>query len=142
MIRDKVLYSNSSLNSVAMSQIFNQSLPMIMSISYTDENNDYHRHAVVLDGYRYLEEMVTYHYSYYITDEFGFIRPGQEPDSHDTTSSTEYSYCVGINWGWNGYGDSDSYGNTIWYNIFTNWMVSTYEYTDKNYIVFHFSPVE
>ncbi len=134
------IYSNSSLNSVASSQIYSQSLPMIMSVSYTDSSNHYHGHSIVLDGYRYLEELVTYYYSYYITGPNGIIMPWQQPDSHDTQTETETSYCVAINWGWDGYGDSDSLGNTIWYNIFTNWVVSTYEYTDKNYIIFHFSP--
>lgn len=101
----------SQLINISHSQIYEEELPILMSI--TDAT--YERHSIVLDGYKFVVESIS---SNIITSRF-----------------------LAINWGWDGLGDSDASGNTIWYNMTTAWIVSSYTYNAFNYIVSNFSAI-
>lgn len=119
----------SQLASVSRNQIFNNELPIMMSVKDTTQKAG---HAIVLDGYKFLEESVTYYHYYY---ELG------GGVSCETYTVIEVSSSLAINWGWDGSGDSDDSGNTIWYNIATPWIASSYNYTKKNYIISNFAAI-
>ena len=115
-------------------QIYTDEMPIMLGVRDTVRHVG---HSVVLDGSKYLEELVTYYYEDYITLD-GHIHPGQTPDYSFTTTETETSHFVAINWGWNGSYDEDSSGNTIWYNVFTSWIVASRAYSNKETVVYDF----
>jgi hypothetical protein len=115
--------TTSQLASISRTQIYNNELPILMSVSDNAGNG----HSIVIDGYDYLEVRITYSDSEY-------------PNIIYTT--TETSRFLAINWGWDGVGDSDASGNTIWYNLETSWIVSSYNFTSHNYIVSGFSAID
>lgn len=102
-----------------------------MSISRYEEDKK-KSHSIILDGYKYLEESVTYTIVVYDMNGNPYI---------ETNTVTEISRFLAINWGWDGVGDSDSSGNTIWYDITTPWIVSSYNYTEKNSFVYNFAAI-
>lgn len=126
--------SLSFLKSTTDNQIYEDEIPIIMSVS--DENTG-GGHAIVLDGFKYLKERVTRYYDYYITGPDLQIQPGQLPDWSDSRTKEEESWYVAINWGWNG-AYNNTGGNPIWYNIEAAWLVSSYNYSLKNYIIYNF----
>lgn len=124
------------LKNVTNNQIYDNEFPIMMSVS----DNYWGGHAIVLDGFKYIKESVTRYYDYYITGPDGQIQPGQQPDSSDSTTTEEESWYVAINWGWNGSWNNDSNsGETIWYNIEAAWLVSIYDFSQFNYIVYNFA---
>lgn len=123
--------------SMLQSHIITDQLPVIMDI-WDDNDNG---HAIVVDGYKHYKRYISYNYEYYIIPEFGFILPGQTPDSYETVTVTEEARFVAINWGWNGSYNNTLSGDTIWYNCYANWVVSTYEFNERPYAIVNFAPV-
>ncbi len=124
--------SLSQLNSISRSQIYDNQLPILMAIYEVVNGEVNSGHSIVLDGYKYLEERVVSTFVYYQLDGTPYI---------ETYTTTEISRYLAINWGWDGSGDSDASGNTIWYNMATPWIVSSYNFNDKNYIVYNFAAI-
>lgn len=125
--------TSSQIASISRSQIYNNQLPIQMSVSrYVEDEDEKKYHSIILDGYKYLKENVTYTIVVYDLNGIPYI---------ETNTVTEISRFLAINWGWNGTGDSDALGNTIWYDISTPWIVSNYNYTGKNSIVYNFAAI-
>lgn len=113
------------------SEVYDEELPLLMSIAITDNTGAaISGHAVVIDGYRYSKMRVMYHYSYY-DDEGNYV------DERWQFGPVIESRYVTINWGWNGAFDSTP-TSKYWFNIFNDWIVSTYNFSLKRYIVHNF----
>lgn len=96
-------------------------------------------HSIVVDGYKHTKTTITEYYAYYITDLWGRILEGQEPDSYGSQETTTEEKFVAINWGENGLFDSDiTTGDTIWYNVYNNWLILNYNYNIKHFAVYGF----
>ena len=122
---DTILNIN-QLVGVCDMDIYDQNLPLIMSIVDTT----YGGHAVVIDGYKYSHDEVTSYFTLYDANQ-------QPVFNYISIPTTEESHFVTINWGWNGAYDSTSQ-NVCWYNLFTDWIVSYYNFSYKRYIVHNF----
>lgn len=103
-----VLYNNYSLYSSYMDavnydtirdNVYSNELPVLMTI-----NGNLGNHTVVVDGYK----RRTTKYIYCYLEVGGGHVPYQ--------TITDSYRMVAINWGWDGEGDIDYSGNTIWYN--------------------------
>ena len=104
-----VLYDYYSLNSSLVTNTVNYDT--IRNNVYADEmpvlltiGGDVGAHMVVVDGYK--KKTTKYIYCY--------LEVGGGHVPYQTI--TDSYRMVAINWGWDGNGDSDSAGNTIWYN--------------------------
>lgn len=98
--------------------------PVIARLSGNSGND---RHAVVIDGMNRMIET----YDYYRGRDSGLPVPGDEPDiiwQLVSSESYDWYYMVAINWGWDGNGDSNNDGNTIWYSLFSNWSAGGHVY--------------
>ena len=120
------------LSDIIDDQVFTEEKPVILTIS-----DDGVGHTVVVDGFKEIHEQVTYTYAMYTTGPTGFVNPHQAPEGFITNTVEEASQFAAVNWGWNGYCDSDSHG-TIWYNVFAEWLASTFSFTDKSLIIHDF----
>ena len=103
-----VLYNNYSLYSsyvdtvnyaTIRDNVYSNELPVLMTI-----NGNLGNHTVVVDGYK----RRTTKYIYCYLEVGGGHVPYQ--------TITDSYRMVAINWGWDGEGDIDYSGNTIWYN--------------------------
>lgn len=132
-----------TLASIAESQIYSQSLPLMMSVSSDPNSQGVHAsHAMVVDGYKKDLNQALYHYSVYSTGPDGVIGEGQLPDSHITRPGSETSRFVAVNWGFDGAYNNASPGTPVWYNLTASWVVAHYTYTQKNYIIYNFAEIE
>ena len=119
------------LTSAIQSNIYENEIPVLLSIADTSRNTS---HCVAIDGYQYIKNQITNYYAYYITGEDGRILIGQQPDSYGTIVTEEESYYVAVNWGWDGAYDSSANG-TIWYNLANEWIISTRNYSQKRSLI-------
>ena len=123
------------LVSIVDNQICTYSRPVLMQINDVSTEVG---HSIVVDGYKHIRTTITNYYAYYITDLWGRILVGQEPDSYDSQVTTTEQKFVAINWGENGLFDSDTAtGETIWYNIYNNWIILNYNF-NKQFAVYGF----
>ncbi len=123
------IYNNdfSELIDICESDIYDESLPLIMGIGSPDGGG----HAVVIDGYKYSQDHYLYQYNYY--DDLGnYVTTGWR------FGPLQESRFVTINWGWSGRYDSTQM-TTIWYNLNADWIVSNYNYSIKRRIVHNFA---
>lgn len=103
-----VLNNNYSINSsylasinydIIRSNVYENELPVMVGLSRNGGG-----HMVVVDGYK--KKTTKYIYCY--------LEVGGGHVPYQTI--TDSYRMVAINWGWNGNGDTDYSGNTIWYN--------------------------
>ena len=120
-------------------QVYYYSLPIIMDI-WTNAPGYPSGHAIVVDGYHYNKQRIDSLYAVYDVPLGQHIAPGQLPSFYYPRSVTEESTFVAINWGWNGSGNvNTTSGETIWYNMFTNWIAGGYNFTYLQYAIYNFA---
>ena len=93
-------------------EVCNRKVPVIMGVF---DNDSLHPvgHSIVIDGYFHESKTITDTYAYYDVPVGGSVLPGQSPVTYQTTTTSEESTYVAINWGWDGSCDSDATGSTI-----------------------------
>ena len=136
---------NSDLRQLIEGQIYDDQIPIMMSIGYLTSPTDTTFHAVVVDGYNYRNINILTTYTYYECGVDGRIIPGQMPVSVRYSRQLEQSTAVAVNWGYNGIGDSIQ-GSTVWYNLFTGWVVSLqnnpHNYNIQRGVVYDFEEMD
>lgn len=110
---------------IVCNQILNNQMPVIVSVFEAGWSNG---HAIVVDGFKYRCVITRTYYIKRITGETKF---------EDTTVKT---CAAAINWGWDGFGDSMSDGEPIWYNTSSSFIVeNTYNFLYAGSVVYNFT---
>lgn len=125
--------SLNNVSSILCEQLYENELPIMMNVMSGGDG-----HALVLDGYNYEYTDYTTHIDVYVVPNGTSILPGQSPLHSYTEQHTEESTFVAVNWGWDGMGDSTAHGQTVWYNINSEWVTYNGTFDIKKSLVYNF----
>ena len=122
-IYSSISYTSSQYDSILYNQIITNAMPVVAGIHAGNAG-----HAIIIDGFKRETETI---------DTFTMNSNSSEVYQWERSETTVTDF-VAINWGWNGIGDSNSYGSTIWYNLDCSWYIGGYSFDVINHLVYGF----